>query len=126
MPYRKAILEAVEQLHDHHTRSSVDAIRKYVQSSVPPEEWNSTIFLTTLKSVIQDGDLELSNAHCELTDSFKKQRVEEIIASIHKEYPDLVINRPYTTEKEQGSSPKRRPSHSQQKMAKQRSMERSK
>jgi hypothetical protein len=125
MPYRKLILEAIEQLHDYHSRSSVEQIRKHVKASVPPEEWNNTLFLTTLKSVIQDGDLELANAHCELTESFKKQRVEDIIASVRKENPSIVINPPPFIDKEPGS-PKRRPSHSQQKLAKQRSMERSK
>lgn len=124
MPYRKAILEAIEQLHDYHTRSSIEAIRKHVKASMPPDEWNYHVFLKTLQSIVQDGDLEVSNAHCELTSSFKKKRVQEIILSLEQtlrqENPSLVLENPFPSDP---GSPKRQ-SHSQHKIAKQKSLER--
>lgn len=82
MVYRKAILDAIDQLHDYHSRSSVDAIRKHCQESLPPNLWNNTLFTKNLMGMVEDGELELHESYCELSDEYKKQRIEQILRNL--------------------------------------------
>lgn len=84
MVYRKAILEAIDQLNDYHSRSSVDAIRKHCQDNLPPDLWNNTLFTKNLMGMVQDGELELHESYCELSDEYKKQRIEKILANLNE------------------------------------------
>mmetsp|Transcript_19793 Transcript_19793/g.30561 ORF Transcript_19793/g.30561 Transcript_19793/m.30561 type:complete len:168 (-) Transcript_19793:336-839(-) len=88
--YRSAILKALEKLHDFHTRSSIDAIRKLVQSLLPDDlEWNNTLFLRTLKDTIANGDLEAANTgtpiFCKLSQELKKKRAEDIESMMERQ-----------------------------------------
>ena len=81
MPYRKLILKAVEELRDSNMRSSQDAIYRYVESRIPNEaECNYPLFLTNLKSMAEDGILELTSTHCAFSTEYKKKRVAEMHA----------------------------------------------
>ena len=84
MVYRKAILDAIDQLHDYHSRSSVDAIRKHVKTNLPPDLWNNTLFTKNLMGMVQDGELELHESYCELSDEYKKQRIEQILINLRE------------------------------------------
>ena len=81
MPYRKEILKAVEALRDNHMRSSIDAIYRHVESNLPDGvECNYPLFLHNLKSMAEDGDLELTSTHVGLSQEFMKRRLSEIYA----------------------------------------------
>lgn len=84
MVYRKAILDAIDQLNDYHSRSSIDAIRKHVQQNLDEELWNNTLFTKNLMGMVQDGELELHESYCELSDEYKKQRIEQILAHLQE------------------------------------------
>lgn len=120
VPYRAAILNAIESLHDFHTRSSTEAIRKYVQSSLPENvAWNSTLFYRTLKDTIQHGDLEQSNASCKLSQELKRKRAEEIATLLTRKlntYPPPDIQLKY----EQKGVPRRHCLHAKPKITPQR------
>jgi hypothetical protein len=85
MPYRKAILKAVEELRDSHLRSSIDAIYRHVESNLPDgTECNYPMFLANLKSLVEDGDLEMTPMHCSLSPEYKRRRTTEIQDMITK------------------------------------------
>lgn len=91
--YRSVILKALEKLHDFHTRSSIDAICKLVQSLLPEDlEWNNALFLRTLKDTIADGDLETIDStcttrpiFCKLSQELKKKRAEDIQSMMERQ-----------------------------------------
>jgi hypothetical protein len=81
--YRRAILHAIGELQDYNHRSNVDSIRRHVQSTLevdrkknhrPQVPWNETIFVKTLKSLIQDGNIEpCTSLNCGLSPQFKRK-----------------------------------------------------
>jgi len=77
--YRWAILKAMAALHDYHTRSKVDAIRRGAMEIFDERSfgWNEGVFLQTLKTMKQEGDIKLhSYALAELSPSLKKKIVD--------------------------------------------------
>jgi hypothetical protein len=106
-PYRRAILKAIESLHDFQSRSSIDAIRRHVQATLADAavaadaaalvdgtaatqqqlqddrnmyKWNDTLFLKTLKSVAQNGEVDLcSNILAELSPQYKRRRADSLL-----------------------------------------------
>lgn len=87
--YRRAILQALESLHDFHSRSNIDAIRRHTQAIITdyylnenaslssssstnndtgnqhqqqqqqPPAWNDKLFLKTLKDIANVGEVEI-------------------------------------------------------------------
>jgi hypothetical protein len=96
MPYRKLILKAMDELRDSHMRSSLDAIYRYVESNLPNGiECNYPLFLTNLKSLAEDGHLELTAAYCGLTPEYKKRRVSDLqrrAIMLHASLPDIDVS----------------------------------
>ena len=84
MVYRKAILDAIDSLHDYHSRSSVDAIRKHVKETLPTDLWNNTLFTKNLMGMVEDGELELHESYCELSSEYKKKRIEQILVNLRE------------------------------------------
>jgi len=86
--YRKAILKAIEDLHDCHLRSNVDAIRRHVMSSLETDEhnpWSEVLFMKTLKSVVQMGEVEQQTvANCALSPEYKRRRADSLTAVQNK------------------------------------------
>ena len=80
--YRKAILKAIEDLHDCHLRSNVDAIRRHVMSAFEPDHsWNEVVFMKTLKTVVQDGEVEQHTfVNCALSPEYKRRRADSLSA----------------------------------------------
>ena len=79
--YRRAILQALEysSLQNFNSRSNIDAIRRHTKEIIAdhddPEAWNDTLFLQTLKSVVNQGDVELlANIQAELSPTYKRKR----------------------------------------------------
>ena len=81
--YKRAIVHAIGELQDYHLRSNIDSIRRHVQSTLESDQarnhhltppWNETIFLKTLKTLIQDGDVEqCTSLNCGLSPVFKRR-----------------------------------------------------
>lgn len=83
--YKRAIVHAISDLQDSYLRSNVDSIRRKVQASLDKEDgggnhhqlhtpWNETIFLKTLKSLVQNGDVEqCTSLNCGLSPEFKRK-----------------------------------------------------
>lgn len=84
MVYQKAILDAIDQLHDYHSRSSVDAIRKHCKNNLPRDLWNNTLFTKHLTKMVEDGELELHESYCELSEEYKKHRIEQILQNLRQ------------------------------------------
>ena len=82
--YRRAIIHAIDQLQDHNLRSHIDSIRRHVQTSLSADHvWNDTIFLKTMKGLMNDGDIEqcakLNN--CSLSLDLKKRRTTNMMTA---------------------------------------------
>ena len=121
VPYRRAILHAIEELHDYQTRSNIDAIRRHTQDKLESESdrqnWNELLFLKTLKAITRDGEIEqCTSVSAALSPEYKKkraadlqERLEERKESAMKVLAPLLKKRlPIETIKE---APKRRSEH---------------
>ena len=87
MVYRKAILKAIESLHDVQLRSNVDSIRRHVKSSLEDEDhpWNEIVFNKTLKAVVHDGEIEqCTYVNCALSPEYKRKRANSLAAFADK------------------------------------------
>ena len=82
--YRKAILKAIEDLHDCHLRSNVDSIRRHAYAALEGDnKWNEVIFMTTLKAIVNDGEVEQSaGVNCALSPEYKRRRANSLTAYI--------------------------------------------
>jgi hypothetical protein len=89
--YKRAIVQAIDELQDFNLRSNIDAIRRHVQASFGPKHiWNDTIFLKTLKSLTNDGDIEqCTSANCALSPEFKKRRTKSLLEKRSQLHPLL-------------------------------------
>jgi hypothetical protein len=81
--YKRAILQALEASRDYQSRSNLDSIRRHTRAILEDQgdhfQWNDIIFLRTVKSVVQDGDVELSaNILAELSPSYKRKRADSL------------------------------------------------
>jgi hypothetical protein len=77
--YRRAIIHAIEELHDFGLRSNIDSIKRHVQSTLPvvgtEQTWNDALFLLTMKSLTNDGSVEpLASVNYGLSPEFKRKR----------------------------------------------------
>eukprot|EP00581_Thalassiosira_minuscula_P017795 CAMPEP_0183723356 /NCGR_PEP_ID=MMETSP0737-20130205/14948_1 /TAXON_ID=385413 /ORGANISM="Thalassiosira miniscula, Strain CCMP1093" /LENGTH=197 /DNA_ID=CAMNT_0025953617 /DNA_START=251 /DNA_END=844 /DNA_ORIENTATION=+ len=93
MPYRSAILSAVEDLKDHQTGSPASAIRGRIKeydpvfaSALDDSEddtvaWNETLFQTTLKSLVTKGTLvQINGSNYKFSDEELRARAEGLRA----------------------------------------------
>ena len=100
--YRKAILKAIEDLHDCHLRSSVDAIRKHVMSSLESDQhpFNEVVFMKTLKTIVQVGEVEQHTfVNCALSPEYKKRRAGSLSAFVEqKKSEGLPVQFPFVPE----------------------------
>ena len=90
--YRKAILKAIEDLHDCQLRSNVDAIRRHVMSTLTLEhdhDWNEVIFLKTLKTVVGEGEIEQLTHNCALSPEYKRRRSNSLTAYLMEQQQNL-------------------------------------
>jgi hypothetical protein len=82
--YNKAIMQALEETRDFQSRSNLDSIRRHTLAILDDQDvekfkWNDIIFLRTLKSIVQDGDIDLcSNILAELSPSYKRKRADSL------------------------------------------------
>jgi hypothetical protein len=97
--YRRAILQAIESLHDFHSRSSIDAIRRHTQQSILEDHafedhsWNDTLFFKTFKSIVENGEVDLcANVAAELSASCKRKRADSLLRRLQSEEEKLVAS----------------------------------
>ncbi len=100
--YRRAILHALEESRDFQSRSNLDSIRRHTIALVEEQnnEWNDVIFLRAMKSIVQDGDVDLcSNILAELSPSYKRKRASSLSQrmSVEVETPESIYNQPHDT-----------------------------
>lgn len=84
-------MKALESLHDYHSRSNIDAIRRHTQdiltedhirnySTQKDEGWNDVVFLQTLKAMFKKGEVDLFNkSTAELSNDYKKKRADSLL-----------------------------------------------
>ena len=92
MPYRAAILSAIEGLRDHETGSPSSSIRHYIKehdtifatavaSSDDDTKWNETLFLSTLKSLVSSGTLvHINGTNYKFSDKYLTKRADKLRA----------------------------------------------
>eukprot|EP00429_Kryptoperidinium_foliaceum_P070540 CAMPEP_0176062798 /NCGR_PEP_ID=MMETSP0120_2-20121206/31316_1 /TAXON_ID=160619 /ORGANISM="Kryptoperidinium foliaceum, Strain CCMP 1326" /LENGTH=169 /DNA_ID=CAMNT_0017396365 /DNA_START=233 /DNA_END=742 /DNA_ORIENTATION=- len=114
--YRRAIVLAIEKLHDYNLRSNIDAIRRHVQSTLGPDHnFNDALFLKTMKALIHEGDIEpCTSVSYALTPKFKKRRADIVSAAterhrvVHHRSNSLPGNFHYNAHHEKESPAKKR------------------
>lgn len=84
--YKRAIIQAIDELQDFNLRSTLDAVRRHVQASFGPEHlWNDTVFLKTLKTLAYEGDIEqCTSLNCGLSPEFKQRRTSTMKALLEQ------------------------------------------
>ncbi|KAL3786856.1 hypothetical protein HJC23_013777 [Cyclotella cryptica] len=89
MPYRSAILNAIENLRDVETGSPASSIRRYIQDTASdgdssdhsPSKWNETLFQETLKSLVRQGEiLHVNGTNYKFTHGYLARRAETLRA----------------------------------------------
>jgi hypothetical protein len=85
--YRRAIIQAIEELHDFNLRSNIDSIRRYVQSTLGPEQiWNDALFMLTIKSLSNEGSIEpLTSVNYGLSPELKRHRAQSARDALEKQ-----------------------------------------
>mmetsp|Transcript_28449 Transcript_28449/g.69019 ORF Transcript_28449/g.69019 Transcript_28449/m.69019 type:complete len:128 (-) Transcript_28449:97-480(-) len=106
-----------------HLRSKANDIRSHVQSSLRPDHnWNDTIFIKTLKSLVSDGDIEeCAVGNYALSSKFKGKRTKSMERFLERHSAVWCVPPEYSshmaTKTIQGkSSPVRKQEHAKQKI----------
>ena len=72
MSYKAKIVEAIQEFNDRTGSSSI-AIKKHIMAANPDLEWKNSVFLTTLKKSVADGDfVQIKNSY-KLSPEYKKK-----------------------------------------------------
>jgi hypothetical protein len=95
--YKRAIVHAIGELHDYNLRSNIDSVRRHVQSTMEKDPrhnatttWNETIFMKSLKSLIQEGYVEqCTSLNCGLTPEFKRKLSDKALQMSPPQAPSL-------------------------------------
>jgi hypothetical protein len=127
-------LQALESLHDFHSRSNIDAVRRHTQAIITDyyfndtaslsssssannndafaqhqPSWNDTLFLKTLKDIANAGEVEIcAQIQAELSPSFKRRRADSL-SKLQPPLPPLTIVEPHRVII--SSSPPKEPPH---------------
>mmetsp|Transcript_27193 Transcript_27193/g.49361 ORF Transcript_27193/g.49361 Transcript_27193/m.49361 type:complete len:202 (-) Transcript_27193:279-884(-) len=92
MPYRSAILSAIEELKDHQTGSPASSIRRHIKehdtsfaAAIANDDddttWNETLFQSTLKSLITKNVLtNVNGSNYKFSDDYLSRRAEGLRA----------------------------------------------
>lgn len=83
--YRRAILQALDysSVQNFNSRANIDWIRHHTKEILAehekPDVWNDAMFLQTLKSVVNSGEVELcANIQAELSPTYKRKRADSL------------------------------------------------
>ena len=89
MPYRAAILTAIESLRDLETGSPASSIRRHIQDNASVEsdddhcisKWKENLFQETLKSLVRQGEiLQINGTNYKFTEEYRAKRAETLRA----------------------------------------------
>lgn len=81
----------------------MDAIRRHVMSALETDRsWNEVVFMKTLKSVVQEGEIEQHTfVNCALSPEYKRRRADSLCAYIETKRADgAAAQVPYIPENE--------------------------
>lgn len=82
--YKEGIIKALDELKDR-TGSSLPAIKKHMQASLPQDKkWANGTFLSLLKSLVSSGDLVQLKGSYKLSADFKKKRADALKPKVPK------------------------------------------
>ena len=72
MSYKAKIVNAIQEFKDRTGSSSI-AIKKHIMAANPDLAWKNSVFLTTLKKSVADGDfVQIKNSY-KLSPEYKKK-----------------------------------------------------
>ena len=120
--YKRAILEAIEELGDYDLRSNIGAIRDKTKDIVEADQqhkWNETIFLKTIKALSAQGDIiqpSTAVVNVELSSEFKKKRTTKLAEILEKKVLLTIHPRIAPHGEEIKTPPKRKPEHAKLKI----------
>ena len=106
MPYRSAILAAIDDIKDHQTGSPISSIKHHIQNhnshidaSDDDKTWNETLFQHTLKSLVEHGDLVHYGSNYKFSDAYLKKRAEQLQAraAARMEHLSALRTHPHST-----------------------------
>lgn len=108
MLYKRAVVNAISELHDSSLRSNIDSIRRRVQSTLDEMNaqrtttttirWNEAIFLKALKSLVKEGVVEqCTNLNCGLSPVFKRNVSSKAQAAASARNNSTVLQPPSLT-----------------------------
>jgi hypothetical protein len=135
MPYRSAILTAIESLRDLETGSPATSIRRHIQDSSSlesdddnlPSKWNENLFQETLKSLVRQGEiLQVNGTNYKFTDGYLARRAETLRARADSIQEHLIkvhsvaappIPQPHVYDEEEKNSPKKKTVHAKVKIS---------
>lgn len=120
MPYRSAILNAIESLQDHEAGSPISCIRKHIlddtDGSISDDpSWNEVLFQKTLKTLVEKGDLlQINGVNYKFSNRYLQRRVEALRAraeSIEEQNHKAAVERHYAREIPPKEAPKKKTVH---------------
>ena len=84
--YRRAVVQAIDELRDLNLPSNIDSIRRHVQSALGPEAiWNDAMFLLTMKSLSSERCIEpLESVNYGLSPEFKRRMIHIALEAVEK------------------------------------------
>ena len=125
MPYRSAILNAIESLQDHETGSPISCIRRHIlddtdgNNSDDPS-WNEVHFQKTLKTLVEKGDLiQINGINYKFSNRYLQRRVEALRAraeSIEEQNHKAAVEHHHAREIPPKEAPKKKTVHAKMKI----------
>jgi len=77
MSYKTKIVSAIQEFKDRTGSSSI-AIKKHIMAANPDLAWKNSVFLTTIKKSVADGDfIQIKNSY-KLSPEFKKKLADAL------------------------------------------------
>jgi len=126
MPYRSAILAAIESLQDHETGSPISCIRRHIlddidgNNSDDPSCWNEVHFQKTLKTLVEKGDLvQINGINYKFSNRYLQRRVEALRAraeSIEEQTHKAAVEHHRAREIPPKEAPKKKTVHAKMKI----------
>ena len=126
MPYRSAILAAIDSLKDHETGSPISSIRRHILDDTvdatdsDDTSWNEVHFQKTLKQLVESGDIvKVNGINYKFSNQYLKQRVETLRAraeSMEEQTHRIAAEHNHAREVPPKEAPKKKTVHAKRKI----------
>lgn len=124
MPYRSAILAAIESLKDHETGSPISSIRRHILDDTSDNSddvsWNELHFQKTLKSLVEKGDLvQVNGVNYKFSNQYLQKRAEALrarVESIEEHSHKIAVEHHHAREVPPKEAPKKKTVHAKVKI----------